>query len=226
MIDAGRCLTALEATWPPAGVRHAGPWRLRDGAGGGKRVSSAVADGPVAPEDVAAAGGLVMLRPQDAAVARMLDAAGWRTVDPTVLMAGDAARIAAPDEAVYDADAPLAAQTDLWAAGGIGPARLAVMDRVTGPKSYLLGRDGDRVAAAGFVACDGGIAMLHALEVAPEARRRGLGARMTRAAAHWATGQGATILALAVTEANAPARSLYAALGLVEVGRYAYRQAP
>ena len=35
---------------------------------------------------------------------------------------------------------PLAIVSGLWAAGGIGPARVAVMDRVTGPKAALLAR--------------------------------------------------------------------------------------
>ena len=37
-------------------------------------------------------------------------------------------------------------------------------------------------------------------------------------------GHGAAELALAVTEANAPARALYAGLGFAPVGRYAYWQ--
>ena len=40
-----RLFAALEATWPPASSQRLGPFRLRDGAGGGKRVSAAVQDG-------------------------------------------------------------------------------------------------------------------------------------------------------------------------------------
>jgi N-acetylglutamate synthase len=43
----------LEATWPPAARHRAGPWVLRDGAGGGKRVSAATAEGPVTAADLA-----------------------------------------------------------------------------------------------------------------------------------------------------------------------------
>ena len=47
---------------------------------------------------------------------------------------------------------PLAIACDLWAEGGIGPARLAVMDRVEGAKSVILGRANDRASGVAFVA--------------------------------------------------------------------------
>jgi hypothetical protein len=49
---------------------------------------------------------------------------------------------------------------------------------------------------------------------------------MTRAAAAWAQRAGAPVFAMAVTERNAPARALYARLGLAEAARYHYRVAP
>lgn len=57
------------------------------------------------------------------------------------------------------------------------------------------------------------------LAVAPAARRRGLGRRLTDAAADLAVARGATRLFLEVAEDNAPARALYAAAGFVEAGR-------
>ena len=35
---------AMDATWPAAAMHRAGPWMLRNGAGGGKRVSAATAE--------------------------------------------------------------------------------------------------------------------------------------------------------------------------------------
>ena len=67
--------------------------------------------------------------------------------------------------------------------------------------------------------------MLHAQEVAPAFRRQGSAQNILRAAAGWAQGQGADSLYLVVTVANAPARALYAGLGMVEGGRYHYRKA-
>jgi GNAT superfamily N-acetyltransferase len=65
--------------------------------------------------------------------------------------------------------------------------------------------------------------MIHAVEVRPALRRKGAARQMLNAAAHWAAEQGADRLALAVTEANAGARALYASLGMQPVGQYHYR---
>jgi GNAT superfamily N-acetyltransferase len=66
--------------------------------------------------------------------------------------------------------------------------------------------------------------MLHALEVVPALRRQGSAQNILRAAAAWAKGEGADRLSLVVTVANAPARALYAGMGMVEAGAYHYRQ--
>ncbi len=112
---------------------------------------------------------------------------------------------------------------ELWTAGGIGPARQAVMDRVAGPKTGILARADDTPAGTAFVACDGKTAMIHAIHVAPELRRRGAAGNIMRAAAHWAQDQGAETLALAVTRANDAANHLYASIGMKVVGYYHYR---
>ena len=55
-----------EATWPPAERTPAGPWMLRNGAGGGKRVSAATAEGDWHEEDLAAAETAMRMLGQDA----------------------------------------------------------------------------------------------------------------------------------------------------------------
>jgi GNAT superfamily N-acetyltransferase len=100
------------------------------------------------------------------------------------------------------------------------------MERVTGPKLYLLARLGDRPVGAAFVAVADAVAMLHALYVAPRARRHGLGARLSRDAAAWGAEQGAETLALAVARGNGLGRGLYAGLGLAGAGGYHYRRSP
>ena len=65
--------------------------------------------------------------------------------------------------------------------------------------------------------------MIHAIEVAPEHRRHGVGRNMLIKAAHWAQDQGATHLSLAVTRANTGANALYSFLGMTVVGNYHYR---
>jgi ribosomal protein S18 acetylase RimI-like enzyme len=225
---------ALAATWPAAETIRLGPFTLRRGAGGGNRTSAATLDGP--PGDIAGAEAamrawgqrpLFQLRPGDDELDRLLDARGYRLHDPSVLYAAPAAALAAP--AGLDAipcDAPLACMAEIWAADGVGPARVAVMRRASAPRAWLLGRLDDRPVGCAFVAVAGGVAMLSALVVAPEARRRGLAARMMRGAAAWAAAEGAATFGLAVTRENVSARALYESLGMAEAARYHYRIAP
>jgi GNAT superfamily N-acetyltransferase len=65
--------------------------------------------------------------------------------------------------------------------------------------------------------------MLHALEILPHQRRKGMGVWMMRQAAYWAAEQGATELAVLCTRANAGANALYARLGMQQSGGYHYR---
>lgn len=118
---------------------------------------------------------------------------------------------------------PTPAQIALWQAAGIGPARLAVMHRAPAPRAALAVQMAGRLAGCAFAAISNGIAVLHALEVAPANRRQGLGRRLMQAAAHWARAQGAGHLALLVVETNAPARALYDGLGYAPVTAMHYR---
>ena len=59
-----------------------------------------------------------------------------------------------------------------------------------------------------------------------EQQRVGLARALMLSAARWAEAQGSRWIAVAVTEANAPARALYAGLGMAEAARYHYRAAP
>lgn len=233
----GTCelFAAIDATWPAAEYRRVGPWLLRRGAGGGNRVSAATLAAPGAADPDAAAAAmrawgqapLFMIRPGEEALDAALAARGYPRRDAVVVLAAPAAALA-PAEAdplVIVGDAPLAIMAEIWRAGGVGPERLAIMDRVTGPRAFLLGRVGDRPAGCLFVAAAGDVAMVHAVEVAASARRQGVAARMMATAAAWARDTGASRLALAVTRANAGARALYDALGMAEVAAYHYRQA-
>jgi ribosomal protein S18 acetylase RimI-like enzyme len=171
---------------------------------------------------------LFMIRPGEADLDARLAELGYLRRDPTLILAAPSDSLAGPadPEATVRCTAPVARMAEIWRDGGIGPARFAVMDRVPGARVWLLGRHGDRPVACAFLAAHGSAAMLHALEVIPEARRRGVASRLTRAAARWAAERGGETLALAVTEANAAARALYAGMGMREVARYHYRAAP
>jgi GNAT superfamily N-acetyltransferase len=229
----------VQATWPPARSFDIGPFTLRDGAGGGKRVSAASAHAPFTDADLAEAEGAMRAMGQSPLFAIWpdrgdfgLDAAlsqrGYDVVEPVVGYSADAQDIMRRNADIshsYPHWPPLAIAREVWAQAGIGPARLAVMARATGPKTAILVRHGDHPAGMCFVAIAGGHAMIHALEVLPDHRRNGLAQKLINRAALWATSLGAAHLSLVVTRANAPARALYARMGMAEVGQYHYRAA-
>ncbi|HQU66805.1 MAG TPA: GNAT family N-acetyltransferase [Albidovulum sp.] len=229
-------LDLLDATWPAAAYSHAGGFTIRDGRGGGSRVSAATADGEgydeagidaaVAAERALGQGPLFMIRDGDDRLDRILAARGYGILTPVNLYAGEVAKMADPAPDPMTAFAlwpPFEIMRDLWAEGDIGPARLAIMDRVKGPKTAIMGRSRDRVSGVAFVAIHGHQAMLHALHVAPASRRQGSAVNIMRKAAEWAQHHGALQLFLAVTEQNEAANALYASLGMRIVGQYHYR---
>lgn len=223
-------MQALEATWPAVRTRDSGPWRLREGAGGGKRVSAASLIGPLPADlqelDTEMAQPLVQVLKGQAALDRMLAKAGYQIKDRSQLYLGDMAPLVAmplPRLAALTSEEPLAIQREIWAEGGIGPARLAVMARVEGPRTTLLGRIEDRPVGTAFAAIHDGVVMVHAIEVLHAWRRKGVARNLMIGAAHWAAPLGARDIAVAVTEANAPARALYTELGMRLVGQYHYR---
>ena len=226
---------AVGVTWPPASVRVVGPFVIRDGQGGGSRVSAATVtrqvtagELPLAVAAMRALGQvpLFMVRDGEGALDVLLAAAGYALKDPVIGYVAPVARLTVdrpPSATTFEVWPPLAVQREIWAEADIGPERLAIMDRVLGPKTSLLGRLNDSPAGTAFVACDGSLGMLHGLEVRLQHRRQGLGRHLLRAAAHWAKAQGAAYLSLVVTEANTVARAAYESAGMVAVGRYHYR---
>jgi N-acetylglutamate synthase len=83
-------------------------------------------------------------------------------------------------------------------------------------------RDGDRAVAIARTAVDGRWAGLTAVEVAPDHRRRGLAAQVSAAALRWAGSHGARQVYLQVEIHNAPAVTLYQALGFAVHHDYRY----
>ena len=169
--DVHTLYAVTEATWPPARAWRDGPWMLRDGAGGGKRVSAATAEGPVTADDIAIAEAgmralgqppLFMIREGDEALDAHLAERGYAIIDPVNLYVGPVAPLTQEPPARATAYAiwePLEIQKDIWAEGGIGPARLAVMQRAEGPKTAILTRNGQHPAGVAYAALHGDIAM-------------------------------------------------------------------
>jgi len=216
----------MEATWPPARVWRQGPFLLRDGAGGGKRVSAASCADDWTEADLETLNhGLMLIRPGDEALDAALEARGWRVVDPVAAYAAPVDQLAAelPPLTDFPHWPPLEITRSIWAEGGIGPERVGVMLRAEGPRTAILARHEDRPAGAAFVALAGDQAMIHALEVRQSVRRRGIGTSLLRGAANWAAEAGARDLSLVVTRQNAAACALYTRLGMQVVGQYHYR---
>lgn len=234
-VRSGDLYAVIEATWPAAAKTRLGPWMIRSGQGGGQRVSAATAEGPVAATDLKAAEtamadlgqpNLFMIRDTDTAVDKLLEAAGYVRHDPVTMYAAPVDLVATeapPRTAAVPAWEPLKIMEEIWATGGIGPDRVAVMHRAASPKTGFISRWQDKPAAAGFCAIHNRIAMVHALEVLPFQRRLGVGHFIMRRAAFWARDHGASTLSVICTTANQGANALYASLGMSVVGQYHYR---
>ncbi|EBA13719.1 GNAT family N-acetyltransferase [Roseobacter sp. CCS2] len=228
----------IDGTWPSSAKQALGPWTIRIDSGGGNRVSAATAELPITDADIPVAEDamreasqtpLFMIREGEDDLDHHLEARGYVIKDPTNLYAAPVADIAInrpPPVTSFEVWPPLAAQAEIWAQGGIGTGRLAVMDRAREPKTTLLGRLNDRPAGTGYVGIAADCAMIHALEISEGHRRQGLARHLTRAAAFWAQDNGADYLTLVTTQANIGANTLYSSLGMTLVGQYHYRTLP
>lgn len=228
---------AADHTWPAARIWQEGPFTLRDGQGGGQRVSAATADGPVgaaalekAEAAIRARGArpLFQMRGDSAAFDALLDARGYIIKDPTLIYMAPVEMLTdkpIPRVTAFALWPPLAIMAEIWATDGIGPARLAVMARAA-VKTGLLARWNERPAGAGFAGVHKNICMVHGLVVLPEHRRQGVADWMMRRAAFWGQAQGATHISVLCVSANEGANALYRALGFSQVGSYHYRQSP
>lgn len=238
-MNAADIFPAIATTWPPSSTQAVGPFTVPTPDPGGNRVSAARLTHPtarsVSEEGLALAEAamaaqsrapLFQVLDTQSELSTALDARGYIARDHTDLMIIASQDLAAipPPVTAFDIWPPLAIQTELWEAGGINAPRRAIMDRATCPKTSLFGRIMDKPAGAAFIGIHDDIAMLHALEVAPIARRKGLAAHMMRAAAQWAVTHNAPWLTILVTQQNTGAQRLYASLGMKAVGTYVYRE--
>lgn len=228
---------ASEATWPAARRWDVGPFTLRDGEGGGQRVSAATVDGAfeasnldAAEADMRARGQvpLFQVREEGSALESALAARGYTAKDKTLLYSLPIKKLTdtpIPRVTAFEIWEPLAIMHDIWATDGIGPQRRAVMARAA-TKTSVLARWNEKPAGAGFVGVHKTIAMVHALVVLPHQRRQGVAEWMMRRGAFWGQAQGAAHICVLCVADNAPANAFYRALGFAQVGRYHYRVAP
>lgn len=233
--DASKTYAVVEATWPPHEVLTCGPFTLRDGRGGGKRVSAGTLDHPAEDADITRAEEamrdlgqvpLFQLREGEDAFDAQLERLGYNVVDPVTMYAASAEALATerpPRTAAIPAWEPLKIMEEIWATGGIGPARIEVMKRAKGPKTGLVSRWNDQPAGTAFLAMHDGIGMVHALEILPQHRRQGLGRWLMLRAAFWVLAQGGHTLSVICTTRNQGANGLYTSMGMQVVGHYHYR---
>ena len=231
-----RMFDVLDATWAPNSRRSVGDWIIREGCGGGSRVSAAswhgtnadTADVEKAEQAMEKIGQvpLFMLRPGQNALDHRLQLTGYELIAPVRMMAAPSAAVADDVDlghTVIPCTPILALQIDIWKQGGIGAPRIDVMNRVRCQKTALLARSGQDPVGTVFVAIHKGVAMIHALEVLSRYRRKGHGYRITKAAAAWALGLGAHTISLLVTRENDAAIALYETAGFHDVASYHYR---
>lgn len=156
----------------------------------------------------------------------LLDANGYALIDKVILYSiptQHLTNIPIPRVTAFTIWEPLAIMAEIWAQGGIGPARLDVMRRAK-IKTGILARWNEQPAGVAYAGVFDGIAMVHAVEVLPHQRRQGVAGWLMRKAAFWARDQGASHLSVICVEDNTAANTLYRNLGFEAVGRYHYRQ--
>lgn len=231
-----RLYDVIDSTWPPVEFREIGPFTLRRGEGGGQRVSSASLleeefgandiDLVEQAMDALEQPRLFMIRDNDQTLDAALAKLGYRVKDPVTLFVAPSTMLAEHDPkgfAVIDSADPMAIMSEIWDAQGIGKGRRDVMRRAKGAKACFLGRMDDQPAGVTYVGCDDDVAMLHALEILPEKRRKGMALQMMGATGAWAARNGADTFSLVVLTENDAACGLYRKVGMVEVGKYHYR---
>ncbi|MEM1235198.1 MAG: GNAT family N-acetyltransferase [Pseudomonadota bacterium] len=148
--------------------------------------------------------------------------ASWYYIAPVSVLAARTP----PRVSTFEIWEPLAIMADIFAATGTSHARQGVMARADCPKTTILGRVDAKPAGVTYVGAHGALAMVHAVGVLPQHRRKGLAAQMMAQAAIWAGRHGCEWIGLAVGQGNEGACALYASLGMEAVGSYHYRTLP
>ncbi len=236
--------------WQPVEQHRLGSWRLRASAGFTGRANSVLPLGdPGQPVESAlaatrrwyAARGLPAMFQLPLPVAAELDAElerrGWPAYNPTLVLTADPVAVAAagaraPGGAPLGRVVELADEPDAeWLAryhyrGSTLPA-VAGRLLVSAPEQVFASVHADgAVVAIGRGAIGAGWVGITAMEVAPAARRQGLGRLVLAALCRWGADRGATGGYLQVAADNAAGLGLYSGCGFRPHHRYHYRREP
>ncbi|MFK5996901.1 MAG: GNAT family N-acetyltransferase [Rhodobacterales bacterium] len=223
----------IDATWAPFAFHQHKGWLIREGAGGGQRVSAAtVLPGAQNNPDIGSAAdkmrsmgqkALFMVRSSDGDLDAKLSELGYKIVDPVTILITPTDNLlnTAPKQhhSVTALKAPDTTAKSVWGNGGIDRPRLNVMARVKTAKTTISAGN----MGVAFAACHKGIAMVHAVEVSKNHRRKGVANALMLGAAHWAKQQECAWLAVLTVRANTPACALYDRLKMKEAAAYHYR---
>jgi GNAT superfamily N-acetyltransferase len=228
------------AGWPAEETELLGSWALRAHRGITGRANSAMAVGdPGRPAAEAleavrqwyAARGLppLLQLPLADPANRAMAALGWRRLHVTVVQVAPVV----PLVATLDARDDLRVVVEPTPSGhwrGLmhdldendPEAHVAIL---TGPAvvGFATLYRGDEPVGIGRVSVEGEWAGVTSVDVAPSARRQGVGSAVMRALLIWARDQGAVASYLQVRAGNDPALRLYAGLGYVTHHPYGYR---
>ncbi|TPW26058.1 GNAT family N-acetyltransferase [Pararhizobium mangrovi] len=230
--------------WPAASVQYDGSWQLRLTAGHpSKRLNSV---NPLDPSDTndletrieRAAGrfrayGRPLVFRQTPLAPDPLDAYfdthGWSRFDETQVMTADIAAIdlSAAQDRVPVRDLGRYVDASIAILGhdlALKPGLTEVLSSIRPPSGLFVLADDAGPAASLLCVQDNDLAGLFEIGTRADARRRGLARSTIATALAWARQNGAHRAWLQVERANAPALSLYGALGFEETYRYVYRQ--
>jgi ribosomal protein S18 acetylase RimI-like enzyme len=232
-------MLALEAiadrAWPAPEQVPLGQWRLRAAHGWTNRANSALPlgnSGQPLPETVAACEAFYEARglppkitvplPVRRDVADQLSAAGWFAQPPVLVQTAtlDAvAEMAVDGVDLMDEPTPAFLERLSSWKSALPAAAYEVLTGVR-PVAFAEVREGGTLLATARGAVVQECLHLGLVEVAPDARRRGLAHRMSSALAGWGRAQGATRMVLQVEEENTAAVALYRRLGFTTHHRY------
>jgi N-acetylglutamate synthase len=230
---------ALKA-WPSVESKSCGGWILRASKGFTKRANSASALAPSVPFRSVRPMAEIFYRGHRLPVTfritplageepdQHLEEAGYRRLDPSLVMVARLGETALPSSGVRLETRPSAE----WKAGiaeakGIEMAHRALHERllaaIHSAVVFATVEEGGETVGFGLAVADRGVVGLFDVVVAPTARRRGIGRRLASALLAWGRSEGAMGAYLQVGEANEAARSLYAGLGFEDAYPYHYR---
>ena len=226
---------ASETCWPPLNKKNIGPWVIREGEGGGNRVSSTTANDFFRKEDIFIAENHMQLLNQknifqilgkDLELDNILDRLGYSLVDKTVVYGSKIAKMSSPcvpPMTAFNIWPPLRIMKDIWEIGGTTDSRISVMERCKVRKTAILGRIENKAAGCAFISEYKGIAILQALFVLPSYRRKGLARFLISESVKWVSYAESAYLALMTDKYNKEARGLYDSLGMKIIDKYHYR---